>query len=71
MAAMVKINGKYFKADTILRVVPGNDGTVMVSMERRHWVFTVGEGNEERWAAEFVGQLGTVVDTSVTPVAPG
>lgn len=71
MPAMVKIDGTYFNADTILQVVPDTDGTVMVSMERRHWEFTVGEGNEEQWAAGFVSQLGTVVDTSATPVAPG
>lgn len=71
MPAMVKIDGKYVNADTILRVVPGTDGTVMVSTERRHWVFTVGEGREEQWAADFVRQLGPVIDTSATPVECG
>ncbi|MCC3292958.1 hypothetical protein [Arthrobacter sp. zg-Y1110] len=71
MPTMVKIDGKYINADTILRVVPDNDGTVMVSQERRHWEFTVGEGNEEQWAADFAAQLGPVVDTSATPVERG
>lgn len=71
MPTMVKIDGNYYNADSILRVAPDDDGDVTVSMERRHWVFNVGEGNEEQWAADFVSQLGTVIDTSATPVECG
>ena len=68
MPAMVKIDGKYYNADTIQRISPGSNGTVRVSQERRSWEFTVGEGNEEQWAADFAAKLGPVVDTSATPV---
>ncbi|MGK3708683.1 hypothetical protein [Arthrobacter sp. IK3] len=70
MPTMIKIRGKYFNAESIQRIVP-DDGTVMVSQERRHWEFEVGEGNEEQWAADLAGRLGTVVDLSDTPVKDG
>lgn len=71
MPTMVKIDGKYFNADSIQRIVPDDDGTVMVSQERRHWEFEVGEGNEEQWAADLAARLGPVIDTSGTPVQDG
>lgn len=71
MPKMVKINGKYINADSIQHIVPDDDGTVMVGTDRRSWEFTVGEGNEEQWAADFAAQLGGVVDTSGTPVQGG
>ena len=69
--AMIKIRGTYFNSDDIRRIRPDDDGTVMVSTERRHWEFEVGEGNEEKWAADLAAQLGQVVDTSDTPVQDG
>ena len=71
MPAMVKIDGTFYTADSIQRIVPGTNGAVMVSMERRRWKFEVTEGTEEQWAANFAAQLGTVVDTSDTPVTSG
>ena len=72
MPVMLKIDGHYVNANTVKRIVPHpGSGTVMVSLEHKHWAFQVPEGSEEEWAADLAGRLGPVADTSATPVERG
>lgn len=70
-ADFVKINGALFNTSDVKRIVPDNDGTVMVYLEGQGFEFTVEEGKEQPWADDLACQMGKLIDTSDTPVERG
>lgn len=67
-ADFIKINGTLYNTSDVKRINPGDDGTVKVSFDRMHLVFTVEEGTEHAWAYDLASQMGKVIDTSRTSV---